>query len=121
MNEPVIQALENERTIDITTQGKRSGEPSRIEIWFHNVDGRVYITGTPGRRDWYANLVAHPRFTFHLKDSIVVDLDAIAVPITDQEERRRILSEVTPRVGASNDLETWLEGAPLVAVDFERK
>ena len=121
MEEAVIQALENERTIDITTRGRRTGELSRIEIWFHNVDGRVYITGTPGRRDWYANLVAHPRFTFHLKASVVADLDAIAVPITDQEERRRILSAVTPRVGATNNLESWLEGAPLVAVDFERK
>jgi hypothetical protein len=28
-----------ERTIDVTRTGRRSGEPRRIEIWFHHVDG----------------------------------------------------------------------------------
>ena len=50
-----------QRTIDITTYGARSGEPRRIEIWFHYVEGRWYLTGSPGRRDWYANLRADPR------------------------------------------------------------
>ena len=48
MDDAIRQALEQERTIDITTRGRRSGELQRIEIWFHNLDGRVYITGLPG-------------------------------------------------------------------------
>ncbi|MBM0234262.1 nitroreductase family deazaflavin-dependent oxidoreductase [Micromonospora sp. STR1_7] len=52
-----------ERTIDITTLGARTGAPRRIEIWFHRVDGRWYLTGMPGPRGWYANVRAHPRFT----------------------------------------------------------
>lgn len=31
MDERVKHALENDRTIDITTQGRNSGEPRRIE------------------------------------------------------------------------------------------
>ena len=50
------EALASDQTIDITTIGRRSGAPRRIETWFHRVNGRVYLTGTPGRRDWYANL-----------------------------------------------------------------
>ena len=65
MDEQVRHALGHGRTIDITTIGRASGEPRRIEIWFHNIDGHIYITGTPGRRDWYANLRADPNFTFH--------------------------------------------------------
>ena len=49
-----------ERTIDITTLGARTGIPRRIEIWFHRVDGRWYLTGMPVPRNWYANLRAHP-------------------------------------------------------------
>ena len=37
-----------EHTIDITTVGRRSGIPRRIEVWFHRVDGHWYITGVPG-------------------------------------------------------------------------
>ena len=47
-----------ERTIDITTLGARSGLPRRIEIWFHHIDGRWYLTGMPVPRGWYANLRA---------------------------------------------------------------
>src|SRR5437870_1705763 len=80
MDGPVKQALERDRTIDITTRGRKTGQPRRKEIWFHNVEGRLYITGTPGRRDWYANLLAHPEFTFHLKQSVRADLPAVACP-----------------------------------------
>ncbi len=80
--------LANDRTIDITTIGRSSGLPRRIETWFYRVDDQIYLTGSPGRRDWYANLLANPDFTFHLKQSIVADLPARATPITDPEERR---------------------------------
>ena len=76
MDEAVRQALERDRTIDITTTGRNTGQPRLKEIWFHNIEGRLYITGTPGSRDWYANLVANPRFIFHLKQSAQADLTA---------------------------------------------
>ena len=66
MNDAIRKALENDLVIDITTTGKTTGTPRRKEIWFHNVDGQLYITGLPGRRDWYANLAANPQFIFHL-------------------------------------------------------
>lgn len=50
--------------IDITTTGRTSGQARRIEIVFHNIDGRIYISGRPGTRAWLANLSADPSFTF---------------------------------------------------------
>src|SRR5204863_4014024 len=91
-DERIRGALETDRAIDITTIGRRSGQPRRIEMAFHNLDGQVYITGTPGKRDWYANLVAHPNFTFHLKRSVTADLPARATPITDPAAKRAILA-----------------------------
>ena len=84
MDAAVQQALERDRTIDITTTGRNTGQPRRKEIWFHNIEGRLYITGTPGSRDWYANLVANPQFTFHLKQSAQDDLPARATSIRDR-------------------------------------
>ena len=72
MNEQVHHALEQGGVIDITTRGRHTGQPRRIEIRFHHTEGQVYITGRPPRRRaWYANLLAHPEFTFHLKESRV--------------------------------------------------
>jgi deazaflavin-dependent oxidoreductase (nitroreductase family) len=118
MDEQIRQALARGRTIDITTIGRQSGQPRRLEIWFHNLDGQIYITGTPGKRGWYANLVANPDFTFHLKEGPVADLPARATPITDPAERRAIFNQLLPRLGHLPDLDAWLAGSPLVRVSF---
>ena len=118
MDAQTRQALARDRTIDITTIGRASGQPRRIEMAFHNFDGEIYITGTPGKRDWYANLLAHPDFTFHMKQSAVADLAARATPITDPETRRVILTRILDKLGRSSDLDAWLAGSPLVKVAF---
>ncbi|MEN9934296.1 MAG: hypothetical protein RLZZ387_875 [Chloroflexota bacterium] len=123
MDETVRRAIEGGLTCDITTTGRTSGLPHRLEIWYFVVDGQVYITGTPGRRDWYANLLTDPRLTFHVKEGAHADLPARATPITDPWERRRIMGAVM-RGNAwfteqEYDLEAWVTGSPLVAVTFK--
>jgi len=111
-----------ERTVDITTIGRRSGEPRRIETWFYRVDGTVYLSGLPGRRDWAANLEAEPRFTFHLKNGVQADLAARATRIDDETERRRILTTLIDDLAATGtrrNLDEWVAGAPLFEISFD--
>ncbi len=119
VDERITHALKNDRTIDITTTGRKSGLPRRIEIWFYYLDGRLFITGLPGSRDWYANLKAHPAFMFHLKGSLHADLPARARPILNETERRAVLKGILDKLGRSKDLEAWLAGSPLVEVMLE--
>lgn len=121
MNERVRDALARDRTIDITTIGRNSGLPRRIETWFYRVDDQIYLTGSPGRRDWYANLLANPGFTFHLKQSVAADLPARAAPITDPEQRRAIFERILSDLGGTQDLAAWLAGSPLMVVDFSSR
>lgn len=86
-------ASTRERTIDITTVGRRTGLPRRIEIFFYRALGRTWLAG-PGRPSWYANLVATPEFTFHLKHHVRADLPATARPVTDEDTRRRVFAEI---------------------------
>lgn len=116
MDIQIEQALQNDTLIDITTMGRRSGRPSRIEIVFHNFDGVIYITGLPGKRDWYANLVASPNFTFHLKQSAQADIPATATPVTDEPTRRAVLTKVVAKWDRQAQLEAFVESSPLVRV-----
>lgn len=118
-----------DRTIDITTTGARSGRPHRIEIWFYRVDGAVYLSTAPARRDWYANLLAHPRFGFHLKHGVRADLVATASPVPDRAERERVFSSIIDDLNQPanpagihqpvDPLTAWMQGSPLLRVDLE--
>lgn len=114
----VRDALARGGLIDITTHGRKTGQPRRIEIAFHNVDGRVLLSGRPGHpRDWVANLAADPRMTFHLKRGLVADLPARGRVITDHAERERLLVPIAR--GWGMDLATMVHSAPLVEVTFD--
>ena len=126
MNNEAASALATDQVIDITTTGRQTGQPRRIEIWFHRVDDKYYITGTPGRpRSWYANLVAHPEFTFHLKQSATADLPATARPVTDPAEREKVLDRILASLDGfttspGQEPAAWVAGSPLVEVTFDK-
>ena len=115
----VRDELADDPTIDITTIGRRSGRPRRIEIWMLDIDGRFFITGTPGRRDWLANLLARPDLVVHLKRRARLDVEAVAVPVTDPATRRRVLEHMAAhwyRGRASVD--DLVAEAPMIEVSF---
>jgi F420H(2)-dependent quinone reductase len=119
VDDRVRRALERGHRIDITTTGRRTGLPRRIELVFHSIGGRIYISGRPGwPRGWIANLRANPAMTFHLKGPIAAaDLPATGRVILDRDERERVLLPIAESWGY--DLTRMVEGAPLIEVTFD--
>ena len=115
--EEIDAALQGMHTIDITTTGRKSGEARRLEIVFHNIGGRIYISGVPNpkRRSWLANLDADPHMTFHLKGKVRADLPATARVIGDESERRAVLPHIARNWGRK-DLEKMVAQSPLIEV-----
>ena len=117
----VREALSRPMTvIDITTTGRKSGKPRRIEIVMHNLDGRLYISGQPRpeRRSWLANLDAQPNFLLHLKRGVRADLPAKAREITDVNERRQVLEGVA-RHWNRRDVDTMVRYSPLIEATID--
>ena len=116
-----------ERTIDITTTGRRTGRPRRIEIFFYRAAGNTYLCSGAGgaATDWHANLLADPAFTFHLKNGVRADLPARATPVTDPAERQAVLAEIVADLNQPHDpgiirptrLEDWADSR-LVRISF---
>lgn len=120
MDDTIRRALARGHVIDITTTGRRSGEPRRIEIVFFNLDGRIYITGMPRAdrtRAWLRNLEDDRRLTFHLKSAVQADLPATARIITDPAERRPILEAVSRTW--KQDADAMVAHSPLIEVTIE--
>jgi deazaflavin-dependent oxidoreductase (nitroreductase family) len=117
--EVVRAELSDGPIIDITTTGRRSGQPRRIEIWMLDVGGRFFITGTPGRRDWLANLGAAPGLVVHLKRHAPADFSARATVITDPELRRHVLTHPSAAwYRGRATVEELTAGSPMVEVTF---
>ena len=116
VNEQAAGALPRGGLIDITTTGRRSGRPRRIEIALHNIGGRLYISGMPSRRrrSWIANLEADPRLTVHLKRGLSADLAATARVIRDEDERRAVLKHIARTW--NRDPEPMVRWSPLIEV-----
>jgi deazaflavin-dependent oxidoreductase (nitroreductase family) len=116
VDERVEEALGRGRTVDVTTYGRRTGRPQRIEIWTWITDGRVFLTGSPGRRDWYANLKANPELVVHVKRGAPLDLPARARPVEVPGERREVFERLLSRT--RYDFDAWLERSPLAELEF---
>lgn len=120
--EPEVQAaLDRGGIADITTIGRKSGQPRRIEVYFHQFDGSYYLTGRPGfKRDWVANILANPRFTLHLKRGISADVAVIGEPEPDREARAAIIYRAlteswgTEPAKAREVLDRYVDTAPFI-------
>ncbi len=124
--DPKLQdALSIDMVVDITTVGRRTGSPRRIEIWCHLLDCRIYLAASPGPRSWYANLCANPQVTLHLKDDVKADIPVRARPITLEAERRDIFTRLSARSafrqGQGLDIEAWVRGSRLVELAPEAR
>jgi len=119
LDDTIRAALDTGQLIDITTTGRSSGAPRRIEIVYHNIDGRIVISGMPaaGRtRAWLRNLEADPRITLHFKGPVATgDIEGTARIVTDPAERRRLLTAVA-RNWNRTDIDTMVEHSPLIEV-----
>jgi hypothetical protein len=119
LDPPVRDALSRGGVIDITTTGRKTGQHRRLEIVFHNIGGRLYVSGMPGfKRNYLANLEADPHFTFHLKGPVRADLAASARIITESDERREVLTHIA-RAWKRDDVEAMVERSPLFEVTID--
>ncbi len=63
----VHQAAAREREVQLTTHGRKTGQPHRVTIWIGTDGGHLYIRSGQGfRRDWPQNLVARGEGVLHL-------------------------------------------------------
>ena len=123
MNDQIRHALSRGHRIDITTTGRKTHQPRRIEIVFHNIDGRLIITGMPRadrKRAWLLNLESDPHLTLHLKrGSAQADLPATARVITDPLERRSIADWIVANAWSGMNPDAMAAYSPMIEVTIE--
>lgn len=121
MDDAVRTALHRSQVIDLSTTGRRTGRQRRIEIFLHDKDGQLFISGMPRAdrtRDWIYNIQTDPRVVVHLKRTVVADLPATARVVTDLEERRPLIEAAAER-WRRTDVDYMLEHSPLIVLTVD--
>jgi deazaflavin-dependent oxidoreductase (nitroreductase family) len=115
-----IEALADIEYCYLTTRGRRTGSPHRIEIWFAAHDGGAYLLADTGAADWCRNIVADPRVSLEIAGE---RRDTTARPVgpddpADAVVRPALLAKY--QHGDENDLRHWADTGWLVRVEWPR-
>jgi deazaflavin-dependent oxidoreductase (nitroreductase family) len=108
----------SEAFLYLTTTGRRTGRRYRIEIWFAEHGGRLYLlSGGRDGADWVRNIKANERVTVELGNQScdgvahIVDADTAE----DQLARKLLVSKYAD---SDDDLEQWGRTSLSVVIDF---
>jgi deazaflavin-dependent oxidoreductase (nitroreductase family) len=103
----------------LTTTGRVTGRPHRIEIWFGLSDGIVYLlAGDRERADWVRNLLASPQVLLELAGELRPANARVLEPGTAEDALARRLLVEKYQPGYGEDLTEW--GRTSLAVAVER-
>ena len=86
-----------ERTVLLTTVGRKTGQRRTTPLTFYDVDDRIVIVasdmGSPTHPAWFLNLLANPRVTLEFDDE---HYEAVATPL-EGRERELMWNDLTQR------------------------
>lgn len=101
----------------LTTRGRRTGRPHRIEIWYAvNEPGTLYLlSGGAHASDWVKNLLADPHITVEVDGALRAGRARI---IDDRDEAQQARSVVFDKYAprSQNDLTAWRRRALPIAI-----
>lgn len=103
----------------LTTTGRLSGAPHRIEIWFALHEEALYLLAGDGERsDWVRNLMISSDVVVELADRRRTTRARVVEAGTEEDAlaRRLLFDKYTAR--GNTDLEDWAASALPVAIDW---
>ena len=102
----------------VTTTGRTTGKPHRIEIWFAadpERDTIFMMSGGRDRADWVRNLVASPRCTVDIGTTTFVGYARVIEGTAEDDTARTLVHD---KYAHGDDLESWRATALPLAIDL---
>jgi deazaflavin-dependent oxidoreductase (nitroreductase family) len=104
----------NDSVCYLTTTGRRTGRPHRIEIWFLEYDDAVYLFSGGGETsDWVRNLRREPLVQLELPDRQMRPYSATVLDRPADDLRRRMDARYYG-TSAGQDLTDWAQRSTVV-------
>ena len=117
----MFERLAGEDFAYLTTTGRRSGRPHRIEIWFAIENGVLYMLSGGGESaDWVQNIRKDRDVRIQVGSRTAAAKARIVRAAREDQRARELLDEKYMGWNAGKKLSSWARGATPVAVDLPR-
>ena len=94
----ILDLAMREREVELTTYGRKTGQPSRRTLWIWGDGQRLYVRSGQGLgRDWPRNVLANGRGVLHLAGR---DVPVAFRHVTDPAEARSGAAMVDRKYGS---------------------
>lgn len=115
----LLSQLSKEEYCYLTTKGRRTGKPHKIEIWFGLNGSTVYLlSGGMDKSDWVKNLLKDPNATVRIAKHT---FPAAARLVKDEKEEmmaRSMLADKYKEREADGSLSEWARTALVVGIEL---
>ena len=115
----MFERLADEDFAYVTTTGRKTGKPHRIEIWFAIEDGRLYLlSGGGDRADWVKNIRKDRDVRVQVGSRSVAARARIARAGAEDQRARELLDAKYMSWKQGKKLSSWARGATPVVIEL---
>lgn len=105
MQPEILDTLRKEKFAHLTTDGRKTGKPHRVELWFSLGAGKIFLSHEGDHTDWMRNITKNKRVH-------------IQIGRLDVEAEAMILKEgVSNELGKTSLYEKYYGPAPKATID----
>lgn len=120
--EPLNEKLAREQYCYLTTKGRVSGKPHRIEIWFGTQNNTIYLlSGGGDDSDWVKNLKADPAVSVRIAKQEFAGLARLVAEPKEDSMARRLLASKCYKWREGKPLNDWASTALPVAIELKEE
>src|SRR5687767_10863441 len=119
----LLSSLSGEDYCYLTTQGRVSGRPHEIEIWFGGIyDNTLYLLSGGGEKsDWVKNLLKEPSVTVRITEHTFAGTARVVHAAQEDTMARYMLAEKYQEWKEGRTLSDWARTALAVAIDIHQE
>jgi deazaflavin-dependent oxidoreductase (nitroreductase family) len=119
--DPLPADLTDQDFCYLTTDGRRTGRPHTIEVWFGSRNGTLYVlSGGGDRSDWVRNLRITPKVSVRVGDRTWVARARVVEDPDEGAAARPLLAAKYQGWREGRPLSAWARTALVVALDLDR-
>jgi len=113
-----LARVASEKHIHLTTEGRKTGRPHTVELWFAVDDGKVYLSHEGKETDWMKNIKKNSQVSFEIGEKNFTGKARYVEDHTDESEIAKVALYTKYHGKAAREvIEDWFSLSRLLVIE----